>query len=144
MRILILNGANLNMLGMREPEIYGYETLEQINQEIRAHAESLGLEIDFVQSNIEGEIINYIHRTQDKYDGIILNAGAFTHYSYAIRDAVISVSTPVIEVHLSNIYARDEFRHSSVIAGVCMGQISGFDKHSYMLALEYFKINFSK
>ena len=140
LKILIINGPNLNMLGSREPEIYGCCTLEDINREIKGKAESLGIKIDFFQSNIEGEIINRI-QAGGKYNGIILNAGALTHYSYAIRDAVSAVcaDTPVIEVHLSNIYAREEFRHKSVLAGVCAGQISGFGKHSYILALEYFK-----
>ena len=137
MRVLVINGANLNMLGNREPEIYGSETIENINREIKAKAESLDIRVQFEQSNIEGEIINYIYT---ECDGIILNAGAFTHYSYAIRDAISSVSTPVIEVHLTNIYSREEFRRHSVLADVCAGQISGFGKYSYMLALEYFKI----
>ena len=135
MKILILNGANLNMLGKREPDIYGSDTLEQLNDEIRAKAEIMGIETDFAQSNIEGELVNCIHNAQNHYDGIILNAGAFTHYSYAIRDAVSSVNMPVIEVHLSNLHAREEFRHESVIAEVCMGQIAGFGKYSYILAL---------
>jgi len=137
-KILIINGPNLNMLGKREPEIYGGDTLEKIEREISAKASELGFKADFMQSNIEGEIINAIQNAE--CGGIILNAGAFTHYSYAIRDAISSVGTPVIEVHLSNIHAREEFRHKSVLAGVCAGQISGFGKHSYMLALEYFKI----
>jgi 3-dehydroquinate dehydratase-2 len=127
------------MLGTREPEIYGECTLEQIEREITDKAVSLGMKAWFVQSNIEGEIINAIQNAE--FDGIILNAGAFTHYSYAIRDAVSSVDIPVIEVHLSNIYAREEFRHKSVLAGVCIGQISGFGKYGYILALEYFKIS---
>jgi len=139
MKILIINGANLNMLGKREPEIYGDDTLENINKEIKAQAESLGIDANFFQSNIEGAIINCIH--ESKCDGIILNAGAFTHYSYAIRDAISSVDTPVVEVHLSNIYAREEFRHNSVLAGVCAGQISGFGKYSYILALAYFNMS---
>ena len=140
MRVLIINGANLNMLGKREPNIYGSDTLEQINREIKEKAAILGIEVAFMQSNIEGEIINAIHDMP--CDGIILNAGAFTHYSYAIRDAISSVDTPVVEVHFSNIYAREDFRHKSVLAGVCAGQISGFGKHSYMLALEYFNMNY--
>ena len=137
MKILIINGPNLNMLGKREPGIYGGETLEKINREIEARAEILGIGVDFFQSNIEGEIIGCIQGAQ--CGGIILNAGALTHYSYAVRDAVSSVDTPVVEVHLSNIHAREEFRHKSVISGVCAGQISGFGKYSYILALEYFK-----
>ncbi|MCL2099676.1 MAG: type II 3-dehydroquinate dehydratase [Oscillospiraceae bacterium] len=142
MKILILNGANLNMLGVREPGIYGKLTLEELNREILAYAQNLNITAGFVQSNIEGEIINYIHSAQNEYTGIILNAGAFTHYSYAIRDAVSSVGIPVIEVHLSNLHAREEFRHKSVIAEVCVGVISGFGKYSYILALEYFKMNY--
>lgn len=136
MKILILNGPNLNMLGKREPEIYGGDTLEKTNQEIKAKAENLGVDVDFFQSNVEGEIVTCIQNAQ--CDGIILNAGAFTHYSYAIRDAISSVDTSVIEVHLSNIHAREEFRHKSVLASVCVGQICGFGKYSYILALEYF------
>ena len=143
MKILVINGANLNMLGKREPEVYGGGTLEQINSEIKEKAAGLGIDIGFMQSSAEGDIINYIHAAQtDGHDGIILNAGAFTHYSYAIRDAVSSVDTPVIEVHLTNIYAREEFRHKSVIADVCIGQITGFGKFSYILALEYFNMNY--
>ena len=142
MKILILNGTNLNMLGVREPGIYGKLTLEELNREILAYAQNLNITAGFVQSNIEGEIINYIHSAQNEYTGIILNAGAFTHYSYAIRDAVSSVGIPVIEVHLSNLHAREEFRHKSVIAEVCVGVISGFGKYSYILALEYFKMNY--
>jgi len=143
MKILIINGANLNMLGKREPEIYGSQTLEDINNEIRERAKSLGIETEFFQSNTEGEIINFIQNAKDKdTNGIILNAGAFTHYSYAIRDAVaiISGDIPVVEVHLSNIYKREEFRHKSVLAEVCIGQVSGFGKYSYMMALEYFAL----
>ena len=141
MKILIINGPNLNMLGKREPSIYGSDTLETINQEITSHAEEHNISVEFVQSNIEGVIIDYIHEANNNFDGIILNAGAFTHYSYAIRDAISSVTTPVVEVHLSNIHAREEFRHKSVLASVCVGQISGFGKYSYILALEYFRIN---
>jgi 3-dehydroquinate dehydratase-2 len=129
------------MLGRREPEHYGSLTLGEINEEIKESAGSLGINAEFFQSNIEGEIINRIHGAKDNgTDGIILNAGAFTHYSYAIRDAVKSIDIPVIEVHLSNLYKREEFRHKSVLAGACIGQISGFGKHSYILALQYFKM----
>lgn len=133
--IRIINGPNLNMLGMREPEVYGSLTLEEINTRIASEAEVLRIQVEFAQFNGEGEIINAIHTAQGMCDGIILNAGAYTHYSYAIRDAVASVSVPVVEVHLSNIHARDEFRHTSVIAPVCIGQISGFGVVSYLLAL---------
>jgi len=141
MLIYVINGPNLNMLGRREPEYYGAETLDGINKEIRAKAESLGIDAEFFQSNAEGEIINFIQNAQNAgCGGIILNPGAFTHYSYAIRDAVSAVTAdvPVIEVHLSNLYRREEFRHKSVLAAVCTGQISGFGKYGYMMALEYF------
>ena len=143
MKIFVVNGANLNMLGKREPKYYGSQTLDSINGEIKEKAKSLGMEVEFFQSNIEGEIINFIHKAKDNGgDGIILNAGAFTHYSYAIHDAITSVNDdiPVIEVHLSNLHKREEFRHKSVITDACVGQISGFGKYSYMMALEYFAI----
>jgi len=136
MKILIINGANLNMLGNREPKYYGNQTLDAINQEIKTKTENLNIETEFFQSNHEGEIINAIQKA--KCDGIILNAGAFTHYSYAIHDAITSVDIPVIEVHLSNLHKREEFRHKSVLAKACVGQIAGFGKYSYILALEYF------
>lgn len=135
MKILVINGPNLNMLGTREPEKYGSLTLEQINKGLMEKAKKLGAELDFYQSNIEGEIINAIHNARGKYDGIILNAGAFTHYSYAIRDAIPIAEMPVIEVHLTNVHSREEFRHKSVIAPVCKGQICGFGEKSYTLAL---------
>ena len=143
MKIFVVNGANLNMLGKREPKYYGSQTLDSINGEIKEKAKSLGMEVEFFQSNIEGEIINFIHQAKDNGgDGIILNAGAFTHYSYAIHDAITSVNDDisVIEVHLSNLHKREEFRHKSVITDACVGQISGFGKYSYMMALEYFAI----
>jgi len=141
MKIFIINGANLNMLGKREPKYYGSQTLDAINQEIKTKAESLKIEVGFFQSNIEGEIINFILNAKDNGgDGIILNAGAFTHYSYAIHDAITSVDIPVIEVHLSNLHKREEFRHKSVLADACVGQIAGFGKYSYIMALEYFAI----
>ncbi|MCL2096458.1 MAG: type II 3-dehydroquinate dehydratase [Oscillospiraceae bacterium] len=141
MKILIINGPNLNMLGKREPEHYGKETLEDINKEIKEKAKSLKniRDVDFAQSNSEGEIIDFIQDAKiNGVSGIILNAGAFTHYSYAIRDAVKSIDIPVIETHLSNLYRREEFRHKSVLADACEGQISGFGKYSYILALQYF------
>ncbi len=134
-KILVINGPNLNMLGIREPDTYGEMTLDELNTRIASEAEVMRIDIDFFQSNSEGEIIDAIQSAQEDADGIILNAGAYTHYSYAIRDAIASVSVPCVEVHLSNVCARDDFRHDSVISAVCMGQISGFGLKSYLLAL---------
>lgn len=136
MKILVINGPNLNFLGIREPGVYGEDSLEKINKELSLFAEKQGAKCDFFQSNVEGEIINELQRAHnEKYDGVILNAGGYTHTSVAIRDAVKSVSVPVVEVHLSNIYAREKFRQISLIAPVCKGQISGFGKEGYFLAL---------
>lgn len=135
-KIVIINGVNLNMLGVREPEIYGDRTLSDINEMIRKKAEELGVLVEFFQSNIEGEIVNAIHNCYKNADGIIINPGAFTHYSYAIRDALASVGVRAVEVHLSNVYKREEFRHKSVTAPECMGQISGLGEKGYLLALE--------
>lgn len=135
MKVLVLNGPNLNRLGKREPTIYGNETLEQIMNGLDQQAKILEVEIAHKQSNHEGELIDWIHQADDIYDGIILNAGAFTHYSYAVRDAIASISTPTIEVHLSNIYARESFRHTSVLSEVVIGQISGFGTIGYELAV---------
>ena len=137
MKFLFINGVNLNMTGVREKGVYGAETLDEINAQIAEHFN--GDECFFYQSNIEGEICSVIHGADD-VDGIILNAGAFTHYSYAIRDAIASVKTPVIEVHMSNVHAREEFRHKSVISEVCKGVICGYGKNSYILAAESFKL----
>lgn len=135
-KIYVINGPNLNMLGKREPTHYGSESLDEINGQIEHEAKKLNIDVEFFQSNYEGDIIGWIHTAKDNgCDGIILNAGAFTHYSIAIRDAIASVDTPVVEVHLSNIHKREEFRHKSVIAPVCVGQIAGFGKNSYILAL---------
>lgn len=136
MRIVIINGPNLNMLGKREVGIYGGQTLEDFNLKIKEKADSLNVETEFFQSNSESEIVSYIHSCNGRVDGVMINAGAFTHYSYAIRDAIASITVPVIEVHISNIYKREEFRHESVIAPVCIGQICGFGLTSYMLALK--------
>ena len=133
--LLVLHGPNLNLLGKREPEVYGHTTLADINDQIEAFAKEQGLSADFCQSNFEGELIEQIHGADGKYQVIILNAGAFTHYSIAIRDALASVSVPAIEVHLSNIHKREEFRHHSVIASVVVGQICGFGADSYLLAV---------
>ena len=136
-KILVIHGPNLNLLGSREQKIYGKTTLHSINKELSALAKQKKVQIDFFQSNIEGEIVNKIQSGKKKFDFIILNAGAYTHYSIAIRDAIRGVKAKVIEVHLSNIQAREGFRRESVIAPVCLGQIAGFGKDSYRLALEY-------
>jgi 3-dehydroquinate dehydratase-2 len=135
MKVLFINGPNLNMLGNRENDIYGAQSLEEINGEIELFAKKNDCEAAFFQSNHEGEIIETIQKAKDIYSGIVINAGAFTHYSIAIRDAIKSITLPVIEVHLSNIHAREKFRKKSVIAPVCAGQISGFGKYSYMAAV---------
>lgn len=137
MKFLFINGVNLNMTGVREKGVYGEETLDEINAQIAAHFKDD--DCRFFQSNMEGEICTAI-QTADDADGIILNAGAFTHYSYAIRDAIASVKVPVVEVHMSNVHAREEFRNKSVLSEVCKGVICGFGKNSYILAAESFKL----
>lgn len=137
MKFLFINGVNLNMTGVREKGVYGEETLDEINAQIAAHFKDD--DCRFFQSNMEGEICGAI-QTADDADGIILNAGAFTHYSYAIRDAIASVKVPVVEVHMSNVHAREEFRNKSVLSEVCKGVICGFGKNSYILAAESFKL----
>lgn len=135
-KVALIHGPNLNFLGIRSPEIYGADTYETINQEILEEASQYDLDLEIFQSNHEGEIIDFIQTCyKNQIDGIIINGGAFTHYSYAIRDAVASVSIPTIEVHLSNINSREEFRKESVIAPVCIGQICGFGKYSYILGI---------
>ncbi|MDE7363176.1 MAG: type II 3-dehydroquinate dehydratase [Oscillospiraceae bacterium] len=135
MKILVINGPNLNLLGEREPTIYGGDSLQAINDELFAKAKNMGYDMVFFQSSNEGSIIDRLHDARLDCDGVILNAGAYTHYSYAIRDAIAAINIPVIEVHLSNINNRDEFRKTSVIAPVCRGSIAGFGRISYMLAL---------
>lgn len=135
MKILIIHGPNLNMLGTRETTVYGTETLEAINAKCIALAQELHAELDIHQSNSEGEIIDLIQSTAKTVSGIVINPGAYTHYSYAIRDAIAGVRLPCVEVHLSNIYAREDFRHDSVIAPVATAQIAGFGFESYLLAL---------
>ena len=134
-KVLVLHGPNINLTGIREPGTYGKQTLEQINKSIGQLAQQLGVACDIFQSNHEGELIDLLHRALTDYDGILLNAGAYTHYSYAIRDAISSVQKPCVEVHMSNIHAREAFRHESVIAPVCVGQICGFGAQSYLLGL---------
>lgn len=136
-KYLVINGANLNMLGIREPGIYGNSTLKDLEEMLANKADELGVEVEFFQSNFEGEIIEKIHGAMGKYSGIIINPGAFTHYSYAIRDAFGSVKMDVIEVHISNIHKREEFRHTSVIVPECIGQICGLGFKGYELALEF-------
>ncbi|MCS7191350.1 MAG: type II 3-dehydroquinate dehydratase [Fimbriimonadales bacterium] len=135
-KVLLLNGPNLNLLGEREPAIYGSETLESIVGRASAYAQSLGIELHHVQSNHEGALIDALHAARDWAEGVILNAGAYTHTSVALRDAISAVGLPTIEVHLSNIYAREPFRHTSLIAPVCVGSISGFGADSYLLAVQ--------
>ena len=142
-RILVLHGPNLNLRGTREPEIYGYTTLDDINTMIAARAAEAGIETAFYQSNHEGDLVDAIQQANHKFDFIIFNAAAFTHYSIAIRDAIAAIDVPVIEVHLSNIHQREEFRHTSVLAPVAMGQICGLGVESYLAALEaiIYKLN---
>ena len=136
-RILVLHGPNLNLLGTREPEIYGWTTLTDINELLRERAKDSGVDtIDFLQSNYEGALVEAIQNARGRYDFILLNAGALTHYSIALRDAISSVPVPVIEIHLSNIHRREEFRRTSVIAPVVMGQVCGFGVDSYIAALD--------
>ncbi|MFY9780628.1 MAG: type II 3-dehydroquinate dehydratase [Candidatus Baltobacteraceae bacterium] len=135
MNILVIHGPNLNLLGTREPEIYGDTTLAEIDKHIAHEAERLRVRVTCVQHNTEGGIIEALHDARDKYTGIVINAGAFTHYAYAIRDAIAAVGIPTVEVHMSNVHAREAFRGHSVIAGVCRGTISGFGWASYLLGL---------
>ncbi|MGD6815566.1 type II 3-dehydroquinate dehydratase [Metabacillus sp. 113a] len=134
-RYLVLNGPNLNLLGKREPGVYGMKTLTELERELLHFGGESGIEVVCFQSNHEGDLIDAIHESEDQYEGIVLNPGAFTHYSYAIRDAVAGVSVPVMEVHISNVYAREEFRHHSVIAPAAAGQIAGVGFYGYKLAL---------
>ena len=136
MKILLINGPNLNLLGKREPGIYGTRTLADIVSDVRSRASELGVEIDDFQSNDEGAIVTKIGAVDGAYDGIILNPAAYTHTSVAIGDALKAVDAPCVEVHLSNIHAREDFRKSSLTAGACIGQVSGFGASSYLLALE--------
>ena len=137
MKFLVINGVNLNLTGLREQSVYGTVSLSKINEKIAAFAEGCGDSVDFYQSNIEGMLVNKLHEAfLDKaYDGILLNAGAYTHYSYALRDAIASIDIPVVEVHMSNVHAREEFRKNSVLSEVCKGVVCGFGASSYLAAL---------
>ena len=134
MKLLVLNGPNLNMLGKREPEIYGKNTLNDVQDLVENYCNKIGASVEFYQSNHEGDLIDKIQQTD--VDGIVFNAGAYTHTSIALRDAIASVKIPVVEVHISNVHSREEFRHKSMIAPVCLGQICGFGMNSYILAIE--------
>lgn len=138
MKFLVINGVNLNLTGRREQGVYGTETLPDIERELAAFAKERGHAVDFFQSNLEGELCTAIQNAEKTYDGVVLNAGAYTHYSYALRDAIAAVKVPVVEVHMSNVHAREEFRRTSVLTPVCKGEILGFGKLSYFLALESF------
>lgn len=138
-KVLVLHGPNINLVGKREPGIYGNESFDSINNLIRATCKELGVECEIFQSNHEGVLIDKIQQAFGNFDGIVINPGAYTHYSYAIRDAIAAFPIPCVEVHLSNVYSREEFRHTSVIAPVCIGQIAGFGKEGYVLALRGIK-----
>ena len=139
MKIMVINGPNLNMLGQREPELYGGLTLPQIEDLLKELAGEMGLEIEFYQSNHEGHLVDALQRAGRETDGVILNAGAYTHTSVAVRDAVAAIKPPVVEVHLTNPHAREPFRQTSLLAGVCAGGICGFGSESYVLALYWFR-----
>lgn len=144
MKILVINGPNLNLLGIREPGIYGKSGYDALVEKIISAGKEMGLEVECFQSNHEGAIIDKIHETLTGYDGIVMNPGAFTHYSYAILDALKSVGTPTVEVHISNIHQREEFRHKSVTAAACCGQICGLGQYGYIAALGYLKERLSE
>ena len=143
MKFLVINGVNLNLTGKREKSVYGAETLEDINAKITAFCQANGDEVVFYQSNIEGELVNKLHEAflNKTCDGILLNAGAYTHYSYALRDAIAAIDIPVAEVHISNVHAREEFRHHSVLSEVCKGVVCGFGAGSYLAAIAGLRAN---
>ena len=142
-QILLIHGPNLNMLGIREPGIYGQITLQEINNRLQDYAAANDIELHFKQSNHEGAIIDAIHDAATWAHGLLINPGAYTHYSYAIRDAIAAVKLPAVGVHLSNVHAREAFRHTSVTAPVCLGQIAGFGWHSYLLGLQALSLHLS-
>ena len=135
-KVLVIHGPNLNMLGKREPEMYGHQTLDEINAGLKVKADSLGLQIETFQSNHEGDIVEKIQQAHGTFDGILINPAAYTHTSIAIRDSLSLLNIPVVEIHLSNIYQRESFRHTSMMSGIVRAQISGFGSHGYLLALE--------
>jgi 3-dehydroquinate dehydratase II len=135
-RILVIHGPNLNLLGTREPHIYGTTTLEEINESLRAQGAVAGVEVDAVQSNHEGEIVDHIQQARGRFDGLLLNPGAYSHTSYAIRDALDAIALPAVEVHLTNVHRREAWRHQLVTAGACLGAVLGFGARSYAVALE--------
>ena len=135
-KVLVLHGPNINLTGIREPGTYGKQTLEQINKSIGQLAQQLGVACDIFQSNHEGELIDLLHRALTDYDGILLNAGAYTHYSYAIHDAITSVDVPVVEIHISDISKREDFRSKSVLVDACIGQVKGLGKEGYLRAVD--------
>lgn len=141
MRILFLNGPNLNLLGRREPEIYGRTTLADIEAMVRRRAAEQGVQVEFRQSNSEGELVDWIQQAAGRFDALVLNAGAYTHTSIALRDAIAATGIPTVEIHLSNVHAREEFRRNSVLAPVCRGVICGFGARSYLLGLEAAIVN---
>jgi len=143
LRILVVNGPNINLLSKREPKIYGDKSLKHLNTRLEDMARELGIKLEFYQSNSEGDLIDFIHKEAPKANGMIINPAALTHYSYALRDAIAAVDIETVEVHFSNIFAREEFRQKSVIAPVCIGQIAGFGYYGYAMALSYFA-DFSK
>src|SRR5215469_2250853 len=136
MKILFLNGPNLNLLGQREPDVYGRTTLADIESSVRKRAGQLGVEVEFKQSNNEGELVTWVQQAKGSFEAIVINAAAYTHTSVALRDAIAAIGIPTIEIHLSNIHAREDFRHKSLIAPVCRGQICGFGAQSYVLAVD--------
>jgi 3-dehydroquinate dehydratase-2 len=135
-RVLLINGPNLNLLGVREPDVYGHETLTEIVADLRSYAAERGVDLTDFQSNTEGEIVTALHEAREAVDGVVMNPGAYAHYSIAIRDAISGVGLPVVETHLSNVHAREPFRKESVLAPVCIGVVAGFGRNSYFVALD--------